>query len=133
MAYTALVCSYRDSFHDAYVCLRYAHYRYRPQLSYKSHKTNLTNHMRSISHHITPLVIKSLGGGHTNTHTHTCIQTLVDRSNSKNQAHSGQASAPGLKIKILCTYYSHNQVGLQLHSPTLSTTYDIQNHILLLL
>ena len=27
--------------------------------------------MGSISHHITPLVINSLGGGHTHTHTHT--------------------------------------------------------------
>ena len=26
--------------------------------------------MESISHHITPLVIHSLGGGHTHTHTH---------------------------------------------------------------
>ena len=41
--------------------------------------------MGSISHHITPLVINSLGGGHTHTHanTHTRIQTFADRSNSK--------------------------------------------------
>ena len=67
--------------------------------------------MGSISHHITPLVIINLGGGHTHihtytrihthpharthaltharkhththTHTHTHIQTFVDRSNSK--------------------------------------------------
>ena len=37
--------------------------------------------MGSISHHISPLVINSLGGGHT--HTHTSIQTFADRSNSK--------------------------------------------------
>ena len=28
-----------------------------------------------ISHHMTPLVINSLGGGHTHTHTHTCKHT----------------------------------------------------------
>ena len=39
----------------------------------------LTNHMGSISHHITPLVINSLGDGH----THARIQTFADRSNSK--------------------------------------------------
>ena len=47
--------------------------------------------MGSISHHITPLVINDLGGGHTHTHTHAHththtqahIQTFVDRSNSK--------------------------------------------------
>ena len=38
--------------------------------------------MGSISHHITPLVINSLGGGD----THTSIPTFVDRSNSKKPA-----------------------------------------------
>ena len=71
MAYTALAYSYRASFHDTYSCLRHAQYRYQPQLPYKSHRTYLTNHMESISHHITPLVINSLGGGHTRKHTHT--------------------------------------------------------------
>ena len=37
--------------------------------------------MGSILHHITPLVINSLGGG--DTHTHARIQTFGDRSNSK--------------------------------------------------
>ena len=37
--------------------------------------------MGSISHHITPLVIHSLGGRHT--YTHTRIQTFADISNSK--------------------------------------------------
>ena len=36
----------------------------------KSHRTYLTNRMGSISHHITPLVINSLGDEHTHTHTH---------------------------------------------------------------
>ena len=87
--YTAPAYSYRASFHDVYRCLCHAHYRYQPQLPYKSHRTYLTNHMRSISRHITPLVINSLGGGHTHTrkhthtHTHTHIQTFTDRSNSK--------------------------------------------------
>ena len=35
--------------------------------------------MGSISHHIMPIVINSLGGGH----THTSIPTFTDRSNSK--------------------------------------------------
>ena len=41
--------------------------------------------MGSISHHITPLVINSLGGGHTHTHkhTHANTHTFADRSNSK--------------------------------------------------
>ena len=80
-AYTALAYSYWASFHDAYICLRHAHYWYRLQLPYKSHKTYLTNRMGSISHHITPLVINSLGGGHTHTHTHTRIHP--HRNNTK--------------------------------------------------
>ena len=37
--------------------------------------------MESISHHIMPLVIDSLEGGHTHKHTRTL--TFTDRSNSK--------------------------------------------------
>ena len=48
---------------------------------YKSHRTYLTNRMGSISRHITPLVINSLGGGHTR--KHTCIQKFAGRSNFK--------------------------------------------------
>ena len=57
--------------------------------------------MGSISHHITLLVIHSLGGGHTNTHTR--IQTFTDRSNSK------KPGAPGFKkLKLaIATIYSH--------------------------
>jgi len=33
--------------------------------------TCLTNHKSSISHHITPLVIHSLGGKHTHTHAYS--------------------------------------------------------------
>ena len=41
----------------------------------KSCKTSLTNHtVSSVSHHIKPLVINALGGGHTQTHILTCEQ-----------------------------------------------------------
>ena len=44
--------------------------------SRKSHKTCLTNHTGSMSHHIImSLVIKALGGGHITTHRHAHIQT----------------------------------------------------------
>ena len=33
--------------------------------SRKSRKTCLTNHTQSISHHVTPLAINAIGGGHT--------------------------------------------------------------------
>ena len=41
----------------------------------KSYTVYSTNHMGSISHHIMPLVIDNLGGGHTHTqaYTHTDI------------------------------------------------------------
>ena len=42
---------------------------------------NLFN--QSYGAYIIPLVINSLGGGHTPKHTHTCIQMFMDRSNSK--------------------------------------------------
>ena len=43
----------------------------------KSRKTCLTNHTRSISHHIMPLVINGLGGGHTDRHTQTDTHTRI--------------------------------------------------------
>ena len=45
--------------------------------------------MEFISHYIRPLVINSLGGGHT--HTNTRIQMFVDKEILRNQVH-----APGL-------------------------------------
>ena len=75
--YSAITYSYWASFHDTYMCLRHAHYWYQLQLPYKSHRTYLTNHMGSISHHIMPLVINSLGGGHTHMQTHTHTQTHI--------------------------------------------------------
>ena len=59
----------------------------------KSHKTSLTNHMWSISHHITPLVINGYGAD-TQTHTFRCANqetrcTLVCSQHT-----------PGLKSKI---------------------------------
>jgi len=50
-------------------------------------KTCLTNHKGSISHHITPLVINSLRGGHT--HTHASILTLWTKAISRNQLCAG--------------------------------------------
>jgi len=44
--------------------------------------TCLTNHKSSISHHIMPLVINSLGGGH----THTRILTSRTKAISRNQS-----------------------------------------------
>jgi len=55
-------------------------------------KTCLTNHKGFISYHIMPLVINSLGGGHTHTHTHAHTHThmhvhthtdIADKSNFK--------------------------------------------------
>ena len=95
-AITALAYSYKASFHNAYGCLRHTHYQYWLQLPYKSLRIYLTNHMGSISCHITPLVINSLGAD-----THTCIQTFTDRSNSKKPGMRMPACGrhvPGLKM-----------------------------------
>ena len=43
----------------------------------ESRKTCLTNRTRPISHHITPLVINGLGGGHTDTRTYTQTHTRI--------------------------------------------------------
>jgi len=60
-------------------------------------KTCLTNHKGSISHHIMPQVINSLGGGHTHTHTHT--QHHRQKLFQENSYTSNKCQqAPGLKI-----------------------------------
>ena len=56
--------------------------------------------MGSISHHITPLVINSLGGGHAHARKLTCIQT------------SSQCT-PGL-INVKCKLITYDQVYLNL-------------------
>ena len=76
MAYTALAYSYWLVFTtlmDAYV-MPTNDTDYGCHL--KSHRTYSTN---SVSRHIMPLVINSLGGSH----IHTCTQTFAGRSDSK--------------------------------------------------
>jgi len=69
-------------------------------------KTCLTNYKGSISHHITPLVINSLGGGHTHIHTHASILTSRTKAISRNQLHTGLQPAH--------TWFNICQVGLRL-------------------
>ena len=94
MAYIALAYFYWASFYEACECIHHTHYRYRLQLPYISHRNYLTNHMGSISHHITPLVINSLGADtYTNTHTQTHTHTQAYRRSRteailRNQAHA---------------------------------------------
>ena len=85
-------------------------------------RTCLTNCMRSLSRHIMPLVINSLGGGHThkdthtkthththkNTHTHRHTDTQAYRCSHRNNfrkpgAHRPAVGAPGLKWNFVFT------------------------------
>ena len=56
--------------------------------------------MGFISHHITPLVINSLGGRHTHTHTnkHTHTQTHTHIQMSAQEQFQETSHAPGLTI-----------------------------------
>jgi len=63
-------------------------------------KTCLTNHKDSISHHITPLVINSLGGGH----THASILTSQTKAISRNQSCTSQRLARTWFNKLLYVY-----------------------------
>ena len=57
--------------------------------------------MGSISHYITPLVINSLGGGHTHTHTHTSILSRTEAI-IRNQARVGLRPAHVWFNKFTC-------------------------------
>ena len=73
-----------------------------------SYRTCLTNHMRSTSCHIMPLVINSLRHGHTHTQTH--ISTICAGSTLRNQVCVPVCGwrVPGLKSQRnkveICTY-----------------------------
>ena len=49
----------------------------------KSHKICLTNHTQSVSHHIMPLVINTLGSRQTHTNTHIPTYRHANQSNFK--------------------------------------------------
>ena len=71
MAYTTLAYSVFTTPMDAYAAPT-------NDIDYSchiNHGTYSTNHMGSISHHITPLVINSLGGRHTHKHANTILRT----------------------------------------------------------
>ena len=54
--------------------------------------------MESMSHHITPLVVDSLGGGHTHTRAQKYMHTDIHgQSNSKKPGTCCGQHAPGLK------------------------------------
>ena len=65
--------------------------------TYTSCRTCLTNRMRSISRHIMPLVINSLGRGHTHTHTHTHTHKHADWWSTQDQFLETRRM-PGIKI-----------------------------------
>jgi len=70
-------------------------------------KTCLTNHKGSISHHIMPLVINSLGGGHIHTHTQA-----YSHCGQKQLQETSHAPAEGWRMPGLtswCISLSKNQ------------------------
>ena len=82
------------------------------QLPYNDYRTCLTNPMGSISCHIMPLVINSLGGGHTQTH----IQMSSAQEQFQETRH-----APGLKVTSYLTFWKHCTTNLSHYGIGLST------------
>jgi len=80
------------------------------QLSYKRKgkpTTCLTNHKSPISHHIMPLVINNLGGGHTHTYRH-CRQKQFQETS---RAPAKGQHAPGLKISVKIHIFINSMGG----------------------
>ena len=57
--------------------------------------------MGSISRHITPLVINSLGGGHTHTRKHTYRRSRTGSIQETRRAPAAGRRAPGLKKLLM--------------------------------
>ena len=70
----------------------------------KSHKICLTNHARSILHHIMPLVINALGGGYTDTHILTCKPVT---NALEVDTHTHQLPDKGISINQACTQFKN--------------------------
>jgi len=77
-------------------------------------KTCLTNHKSSLSHHITPLVINSLGGGHTHTQAHRGQKQFQETSHVVCIAHKVAVTPCGVKHSntLLVCYAHHFMVWL---------------------
>ena len=68
----------------------------------KSRETCLTNHTWPISHHITPLVINGLGGGHTDTDTRTHIPTREPKQFQETRCVWAKAMRAWFKKALQC-------------------------------
>jgi len=70
-------------------------------------KTCLINHKGSISHHIMPLVINSLGGGHTHTHIQTSWTEAIPRNLGRRAPGLKSMYLNKMKLKVLttCKFY----------------------------
>jgi len=98
MSIMALPFPLRAVFMTCFVYKGHAHQLYdSPQLQLchinerETPKTCLTIHKGSISHHIMPLVINCLGGGHTHAHAHTHRHTQTHRhTHMQAYSHHGQ-------------------------------------------
>ena len=78
----------------------------------------LTNHAQLISHHITPLVINALGGGHTDRQTHTYqhvnkndfkkpdVDSLVAMLAWSNKKLKSVKQLPQFSLSLYCHIYS---------------------------
>ena len=86
-----------------------------PQLCYKSHRTYPTNHMGSISYHIMPLVINSVGADkHTYTHKHTYKPMSAQKQFKKPGACQLVAGVPALASIIDSPLYTYVHLTLTL-------------------
>ena len=78
----------------------------------------LTNHTKPKSHHITPQVINSLGGGHTDTHAHTHMHAY--RLHGQKAMLRGQAGA-WLNKKGEFISLKYHETLLKYRLPSLTT------------
>ena len=112
MPYTVLANCYWVSAYETYVPIpRATPFSNNDYICHvaNSCRTYLTNCMGSISCHITPLIINSLGGGHTQTHTHTQTHAHTDVRTTtilRNQARAGLwLGHPWFKNCISCALF----------------------------
>ena len=105
--YTTLANSYWASFQDSYQCQSHVHNdnSYSGHITADSCRTYLTNCMKSISHHITSLVINTLARRHT--HTQTYISTIHTGTIFRNQVHTG--------LCLVCAWFKNHKRTMRIY------------------
>ena len=96
------------------------------------HSTQSTNHMRSILHHITPLIINCLWGRHTHTRTHAHTHTQNTHTHTQQYRHSQTEAILRNQVRACSTQIINKKMANNPERDIIAT-YQMENYFLRLI